>query len=95
MGRQQQDELRRLEEALMEDLGLEDIDFFSDKQMTQKWQPVSVSDYGQGNTDQTDVDLQAYSEEVYRGRSRTGWGVCATMLSMAALSACHLEILSK
>ncbi len=91
MGKKQQDELRRLEEALMEETEQENWDSFS--RATQTWQSVSVPDYKGGNTDRTHVDMDAYSEEVYRGNSRSRLGILFTMLAMIALSACILILL--
>ena len=91
MGKKQQDELRRLEEALMEESEQENWDSFS--RTTQTWQSVSVPDYKGGNTDRTHVDMDAYSEEVYRGKSQNGLGIFLTMLAMVALSACILILM--
>ena len=83
MSKEQWDELRRLEEALMDD---SELASFDDSQ----WQSVSMPESSGRNTDRSDVDLDAYSEDVYRGRSRNGVNFLLTMLGMVALSACIL-----
>ena len=90
MSKQQRDELRRLEEALMEDSDLADFDDFGYGQQNSQWQSVSIPDSNGRNTDRTDVDLDAYSEDVYRGGSRKGVSFLLTMLAMVAISACIL-----
>ena len=89
MGKQQ-DELRRLEEALMEDSDLADFDDFGYGQQNAQWQSVSIPESKGRNTDRADVDLDAYSEDVYNGRSRNGVNFLLTMLAMVAISACIL-----
>ena len=83
MGRRQDKELRRLEEALMESDDLQEVWSKSSKQ----------DDHIVFNTDETDVDLDAYSEEVHRGRKGSGLSVVLTMLAMMALSAAILLLL--
>ena len=90
MSKQQRDELRRLEEALMEDSDLADFDDFGYGRQNSQWQSVSMPDSNGRNTDRTDVDLDAYSEDVYRGGSRKGVSFLLTMLAMVAISACIL-----
>ena len=90
MSKQQRDELRRLEEALMEDSDLEGFDDFGYGQQYSQWQSVSIPDSNGRNTDRTDVDMDAYSEDVYRGGSRKGVSFLLTMLAMVAISACIL-----
>ena len=92
MGKQQ-DELRRLEEALMEDSDLADFDDFGYGQQNTQWQSVSIPESKGRNTDRADVDLDAYSEEVHQGSSRNGLSVVLTMLVMVALSASILLLL--
>ena len=86
MSKQQRDELRRLEEALMEDSDLEGFDDFGYGQQNSQWQSVSIPDSNGRNTDRTDVDMDAYSEDVYRGGSRKGVSFLLTMLAMVAIS---------
>ena len=90
MGKNQQKELRRLEEALMEESDLDSFDSYQHGQATQRWQAVSIPDPIVKNNDRVDVDMDAYSQDVYDGRSRGGLGVLTTMLAMVALSACIL-----
>ena len=90
MSKQQRDELRRLEEALMEDSDLAGFDDFGYGQQNSQWQSVSIPDSNGRNTDRTDVDLDAYSEDVYRGGSRKGVSFLLTMLAMVAISVCIL-----
>lgn len=90
MSKQQRDELRRLEEALMEDSDLAGFDDFGYGQQNSQWQSVSMPDSNGRNTDRTDVDLDAYSEDVYRGGSRKGVSFLLTMLAMVAISVCIL-----
>ena len=68
MSKQQRDELRRLEEALMEDSDLAGFDDFGYGQQNSQWQSVSIPDSNGRNTDRTDVDMDAYSEDVHAGR---------------------------
>ena len=83
MGKRQQEELRRLEEALLAS---------DDRQELPDWgsRASQKDSYAVYNTDESDVDLDAYSEDVYRGRSRNGVNFLLTMLGMVALSACIL-----
>ena len=86
MGRDQQNELRRLEAALLEEFDLKFDDSTQQKSATQKWPAFDTSDYRVSNTDHVDVDLDAYSEEVHLGRSGSGIGVLITMVAMVLLS---------
>ena len=90
MSKEQWDELRRLEEALMDDSELASFDDFGYSQQNSQWQSVSMPESSGRNTDRSDVDLDAYSEDVSRGRSRNGVNFLLTMLGMVALSACIL-----
>ena len=84
MRKNQQRELERLERALIE---AEDTDF-------QEWDTQSSPfDYDMYNTDDADVDLDDYSEEVYQQDDRRGLSVAVTMVAMVALSACILLLL--
>ena len=80
MGKRQQKELRRLEEALMESDDLHESAGFWNN-------PPKMDDHIVFNTDETDVDLDAYSEEVHQGRAGSGLSVLLTMVAMVALSA--------
>lgn len=93
MRKQEQEELRRLEEALMaheytEEIPAEEKDILEDT-----WLEVSDIDYEIYNTDDTDVDLEAYSEDVHRGRRSNVLPTIITLLALAALSAMILWLL--
>ena len=93
MRKQQQKELRRLEEALMEAEFSQEA-FPADPEMELDWDEFEASQhYDVYNTDDTDVDLEEYSEEVHRGKGSSGLGIVLTMLCMVALSACILYLL--
>ena len=84
MRKNQQKELERLERALLE---AEDTDY-------PEWdEQASPFDYDMYNTDDTDVDLEDYSEDVYRQKDRRGLSAVVTMVAMVALSACILLLL--
>lgn len=85
MGKRQQEELRRLEEALLESEYENDVPGFSAR--------ANAVDPDMYNTDDTDVDMDAYSEEVHHGRDRGGLSVVLTMLAMVLLSAAILLFL--
>ena len=88
MRKNQQQELRRLEDALME------TEFANEWDAPNKtWQSFSETNYNSYNTDDVDVDMNAYSEEVYRERSGSGLSVFLTMVAMVALSLCILILL--
>ena len=91
MSKRQDEELRRLEEALLESEDTEDTEWEPDEAETEPWD--DDIDYQVYNTDDTDVDLDEYSEDVYRERSGRGLSVLLTMLCMAALSVCILLLL--
>ena len=62
MRKQQQKELRRLEEALLE---VEDTEELFDPEEELDWEDVEIpEDYEFYNTDDVDVDLEDYSDEV-------------------------------
>ena len=85
MGKRQQEELRRLEEALLEsEYETEAPDFWTNQGS------VNPEIY---NTDEADVDMDAYSEDVHRGRKGNGLSVVLTMLAMVLLSATILLLL--
>ena len=90
MRNRQQKELRRLEEALMEAEYAEENNF--DKPV-KTWQQTRNPDCRAYNTDETDVDLEEYSQEVYEEHTGHGLGVVATMLVMVLLSLCILLLL--
>lgn len=86
MGKRQQEELRRLEEALLAS---------DDRQELPDWgsRASQKDNYAVYNTDESDVDLDAYSEEVHQGRAGSGLSVLLTMVAMVALSAGILLLL--
>ena len=94
MRRGQEKELRRLEEALMEleytqEGSSPDLD-----EMELDWDDFEDSQsYDVYNTDEVDVDMEEYSEDVHRGKSGNGLSVVVTMLAMVALSAGILLLL--
>ena len=91
MGKNQQSELRRLEEALMEE---EDWDYgFSQAPSGKSRQTGSAPVCKMVNTDHTDVDMEAYSEDVHGGKSGGVLGGLLTMLGMILLSAVILFLL--
>ena len=96
MFNRQQKELRRLEEALME---MEDTqsdfqeEFDEAEEIDTAWLRSTDLDYDIYNTDDTDVDLDAYSEDVHQGKTGNGLGVVLTMILMVGLSAAILILL--
>ena len=91
MRKQQQKELRRLEEALLE---VEDTEELFDPEEELDWEDVEIpEDYEFYNTDDVDVDLESYSEEVHNGSEGGGLGVLLTMLLMLGLAACIMLLL--
>ena len=86
MGKRQEIELRRLEEALLESDEMRETPGF--------WKnPPANGDHIVFNTDETDVDLDAFSEEVHRGKPGSALSVVLTMFAMLALSAAILILL--
>ena len=86
MSKRQQEELRRLEEALMESDYMHEVpDFWED--------PPKKNSQVFYNTDDSDVDLDEYSEEIHRGSKGNGLSAVLTMLAMLALSAGILLLL--
>lgn len=94
MRRAQDKELRRLEEALMEEEYPQEA-FSADVDETElDWEEFAdPQQYDVYNTDDTDVDLDAYSEEVRQGKSGSGLSAVITMVAMVALSAGILFLL--
>ena len=87
MQNRQQKELQRLEEALMETEWSEETTYAQPDTEDSTWGYTSASDYDIFNTDDTDVDLEEYSEQVHQGHGSSVLSVLLTMLSMVALSA--------
>ena len=93
MRRQQEKELRRLEEALME-AEYPNEAFPAEEEMELEWDAAEdYESYDVYNTDDVDVDLDEYSEEVHQGTHGSGLGIVLTMICMVALSACILMLL--
>ena len=93
MRKQQEKELRRLEAALMEEEFSQEA-FPAEEELELEWDAFDDSEsYDVYNTDDVDVDLEEYSEDVHRGKSGSGWGIVLTMLCMIALSAGILALL--
>ena len=93
MRKQQQKELRRLEEALLEAEYPQEA-FPADPENELDWEDYEDSEsYDVYNTDDVDVDLDEYSEDVHAGKSGSGISVVVTMLCMVALSAGILFLL--
>ena len=91
MRKDQEEALRRLEAALMEaeeEIPADETEFLDDT-----WAELSNTDYDIYNTDDTDVDLTSYSEEVHRGRRSGALSVVLTLLTLLALSAAILWLL--
>ena len=96
MRKQELDELRRLEEELMadeymEEEPLDELDLLDDT--WQEFMEVPISVY---NTDDTDVDLESYSKEVYRTQNRrpsSGLLTVLIILLLLVVIFCLLKIL--
>lgn len=96
MRKQELDELRRLEEELMadeymEEEPLDELDLLDDT--WQEFMEVPISVY---NTDDTDVDLESYSEEVQQAQDRRPSSGLLTVLILFLLLVvifCLLKIL--
>lgn len=93
MRRQQEKELRRLEEALLEAEDPQEA-FSAEEEMKLDWEASDEDVYCDVyNSDDVDVDMDAYSEDVHQGAGGSGLGVFLTMLAMVALSGCILMLL--
>ena len=75
MRKQQQAELRRLEEALM----AEDLPEDAAPILDETWLEYTEKDYEIYNTDSTDVDLDAYSDDVHGGKRRNCTGILVVL----------------
>ena len=93
MRKAQQKELQRLEDALLEDVSENDTFVFGHHSADKTWQLFSEEDYTAYNNDDTDVDMNAYSEEVLQEPAGRGLSVFLTMLLMLLLSAGILALL--
>lgn len=68
MKKQELEALRRLEAALLEQPPEEAP---ADDEIDDTWVELAGSEYDVYNTDDADVDMETYSEEVHRGSQRT------------------------
>ena len=94
MRKQQQRELQRLEEALLETEYNQEAFPADSDEFELDWEEYGESEsYDIYNTDDVDVDMDAYSEEVHQGKSGNGLSVVITMVAMVALSAGILFLL--
>ena len=94
MRKQQQRELQRLEEALLEAEYPQEAFPADPDEFELDWETPDDSEYYDVyNTDDVDVDLDEYSEDVHRGKQTSGWSIVLTMLAMVALSGCILFLL--
>lgn len=91
MRKQQQAELRRLEEALM----AEDFPEEAAPILEETWQEYADRDCEIYNTDNTDVDMDTFSEQVHAGSSRKGAGILfvLTLLLLMAVIIYFLKFL--
>ena len=86
MGKREEKELHRLEEALLEEESTQEAPDMPEP----VWQQNDDLDYDIYNTD---VDLAEYSDTVYREHSGSGLAVLVTMLCMGLLSVFILILL--
>lgn len=89
MTRKEQEALRRLEEALL----AQEEPVAEQALLEDTWLECAELDTAAYNSDKTDVDLDAYSEEVRDGSSGSPLGVVLVMVTMVALSAGILLLL--
>lgn len=91
MRKQQQAELRRLEEALIAEDYRED----AVPDLEETWLEYTDQDYEIYNTDDTDVDMDTYSDDVLEGNPTKGAGIpiVLTLLLLAAVIAYFLKFL--
>lgn len=93
MRKQEDEALRRLEAALMEPEYPEETPEDPLEELEQTWREISDVDYAVYNTDEADVDLEAYSQEVCRGRRSSLIPVLITILALGLLAAMLLWLL--
>lgn len=91
MRKQQQAELRRLEEALIAEEYRED----AVPDLEETWLEYTDQDYEIYNTDDIDVDMDTYSDDVLEGNPTKGAGIpiVLTLLLLAAVIAYFLKFL--
>lgn len=88
MFRDKQEELARIEEALLEDEELlaDEAEEVFPEDVPESPYPNYGSRYKVYNADKSDTDLEEYSDEVYEGRSGvSGLVITALLLSVALL----------
>ncbi len=100
MKKQEQEALERLEKALMEleeetDAETPDPDFpqIDPDILEYTWPETAQIPVNAYSTDNTDVDLDAYSEEVYQGSKHSVLPGILTVLVMLMLGGCILFML--
>lgn len=93
MRKQEQEALRRLEQALLEAEQPGEVPEDELYALDDSWQELSETNYEIYNTDDTDVDMDDYSEEVYRGRSGSPLGALLMVLTMILLAVFILWLL--
>lgn len=98
MRKQEQEALRRLEAALMEQERTEEIPTEEDEDLEVIWQELPDVDYDIDydvyNTDVTDVDLDDYSEDVHRGSQKNSF-LTISMIFILLLLAFAIFVLIK
>jgi len=92
MRKKQQDELRRLEEALLEPEAFDEPEEAAEEWLDEFY-AESARDYAVHNTDSADVDLDSYSADVYEGRRRSGCLIPVMILLTAVLAALVIYLL--
>ena len=93
MRKDQQEELRRLEEALLEQEQPAEAE--AADEWLEDFYTEPVQDYRAYNTDTADVDMDAYSEDVRAGRRGSGCLVRLMILLTAVLCALVIFLLWK
>ena len=94
MRKKEMEALRQLEEALLAQEEPERIADADETQfLDQTWQEVSDLEYDVYNTDDSDVDLDEYSDRVYRDSGSSPLGTVLMILFMVLLSGSILLLL--
>ena len=87
--RKQQEELRRLEEALLAEeytLPEEEELLMEEALLTDSWQEITDTDFDIYNTDDVDVDMDEYSGEVLRDRESGGFSAVLVAITLLLLA---------
>ena len=87
MRKQEQEALCRLEAALMEQTHADEIPVEETEEIDTIFQDWSDVDYEVYNTDDADVDMDEYSEDVHRGRHKNSFLPIAMVFSLLLLAA--------